>query len=478
MPDTQQIALEDPNKQKLQQVPQEPANNGDTKQTDLVQTVKEQLPEVVPLETKSSLKAKLSLGDDDKKHGSPKKVTPLKYGEIVVLGYNGVLTQGDKGRRRSKFTLWKRQEANGVKPSRKHIVKNPQASHVVQDSKQHSVSFTLSRNQAIVIEYVHNEDTDMFQIGRSSEGPIDFVVMDTVPGDQRVDNYTVSQSTISRFACRILVERNPPYTARIFAAGFDSHRNIFLGEKATKWHTDGEIDGLTTNGILIMHPVGGFTVDAKPGVWREVSVGGGIYALRESRSTPGKSCVIEEEDNVLRDGTLIDLCGATLLWRSALGLLASPSPKELEEEIKKINAGRPQCPVGLNTLVLPHRQSKGTLMATEKQPHVYLYCGHVHGMHEWGQKEDDNRQCPMCLKVGPFVRLLPGSETSLYVESAPPTHCFSPCGHMASEESVKYWSSIPIPHGCHGFRAACPFCAMPLSGDPGYMRLIFQDNVD
>lgn len=37
------------------------------------------------------------------------------------------------------------------------------------------------------------------------------------------------QSTISRFACRILVDRNEPNRARIFAAGFDSSRNIFLG---------------------------------------------------------------------------------------------------------------------------------------------------------------------------------------------------------------------------------------------------------
>ena len=27
---------------------------------------------------------------------------------------------------------------------------------------------------------------------------------------------------------------------------------------------------------------------------------------------------------MLRDGTLIDLCGATLLWRSAVGLLSAP----------------------------------------------------------------------------------------------------------------------------------------------------------
>lgn len=33
---------------------------------------------------------------------------------------------------------------------------------------------------------------------------------------------------------------------------------------------------------------------------------------------------ILEENNILQDGTLIDLCGATLLWRSAAGLSTSP----------------------------------------------------------------------------------------------------------------------------------------------------------
>ena len=31
----------------------------------------------------------------------------LKYGELVILGYNGALPQGDKGRRRSKFVLYR-----------------------------------------------------------------------------------------------------------------------------------------------------------------------------------------------------------------------------------------------------------------------------------------------------------------------------------------------------------------------------------
>lgn len=51
--------------------------------------------------------------------------------------------------------------------------------------------------------------------------------MDTLPGDKK--DSKVMQSTISRFACRIIVERSESHRARIFAAGFDSSRNIFLG---------------------------------------------------------------------------------------------------------------------------------------------------------------------------------------------------------------------------------------------------------
>lgn len=51
--------------------------------------------------------------------------------------------------------------------------------------------------------------------------------MDTLPGDKK--DAKVMQSTISRFACRILVDRLEPHRAKIYAAGFDSSRNIFLG---------------------------------------------------------------------------------------------------------------------------------------------------------------------------------------------------------------------------------------------------------
>lgn len=745
---------------------------------------------------------------------------PIVYGELSILGYNGYIPNSERSGRRnkSKFLLCKRPTPNGIKKSRHYIVKQPQATKAIQDKDLHSISYTFSRSQTIIVEYRQDETTDMFQIGRSSEDPIDFVVMDTLPagcnandlpsggsshhqsskhsssnhhhqqhhhhhnenasssqqqqiagndliglnrlhrhlakvneemlqygfspslqdprnrlhmhsghnqpqavllnypqpnisnlppmmanhfrnqdssmshhhhhhhvvhpsgsqqqqflssirsnhlssnnnvhhehGSSRHNNNNNSvsnsnnsnlickrshatQSTISRFACRILVDREPPYTARIYAAGFDSSKNIFLGEKATKWEQNNLIDGLTTNGILLMHPKQGnfyeenqakqqtsqanshhddnnlksgdidkndrnscSNVEAKTnldesemgissalsshnsgnnsnhhisssescdknsdnindtnqinsfqnhqvissssnnnnnndsnnnmkslngqfeygGVWREVSVDGGIYAIRESRSAIQKGRRIENETNTLQDGTLIDLCGATLLWRSVDGFKASPTKRSLEEKIDMLNASRPQCPVGLNTLIIPrkpilpnsyHRSNGGgdhhhhhhryghhhnrehhnsyssssgssSKDGGEKnshQPYVYLKCGHVQGYHDWGATEKSNqRTCPICLSVGTVAKLSMGLEPSFYVDSGPLTHVFNPCGHMASERTVKYWCSIRIPHGTHFFHAICPFCATPLAtSEPAFTKLIFQDDLD
>ena len=70
--------------------------------------------------------------------------------------------------------------------------------------------------------------------------------------------------------------------------------------------------------------------------------------------------------------------------------------------VEKINAARPQCPVGLNTLVIPRR---GNNLAADKQPYVYLNCGHVQGLHAWGGDGSQDRQCPICLAVSPITIL-------------------------------------------------------------------------
>nr|KAF6325415.1 pellino E3 ubiquitin protein ligase family member 3 [Myotis myotis] len=153
---------------------------------------------------------------------------PIKYGELIVLGYNGCLSSGDKGRRRSRLALNRRPHANGVKPDVMHHISTPLVSKALSNRGQHSISYTLSRSHSVIVEYTHDSDTDMFQIGRSTENMIDFVVTDTSPGGGVAEGPS-PQSTISRYACRILCDRRPPYIARIYAAGFDASSNIFLG---------------------------------------------------------------------------------------------------------------------------------------------------------------------------------------------------------------------------------------------------------
>ena len=57
------------------------------------------------------------------------------------------------------------------------------------------------------------------------------------------------------------------------------------------------------------------------------------------------------------------------------GLSRSATPRQLERALDELNAGRPQCPVGLHTLIVPKKNS--TNIAPEAQPMVYLKCGHV-----------------------------------------------------------------------------------------------------
>ena len=60
---------------------------------------------------------------------------------------------------------------------------------------------------------------------------------------------------------------------------------------------------------------------------------------------------------------------------SFAGLSRSPTPRQLERALDELNAGRPQCPVGLHTLIVPRKNSQN--ISPEAQPMVYLKCGHV-----------------------------------------------------------------------------------------------------
>jgi pellino protein len=263
-----------------------------------------------------------------------------------------------------------------------------------------------------------------------------------------------------------------------------------------------------------MHPTDGFIgEESSVGEWMEVSVCGAVFSLNESRLTPCLSTnssttkkPSSTKSNVLRDGTLIDLCGATLLWRSVESLQKTPTKHYIEMNLENLNRLRPQCPVGLKTLMFPstaspqaHQQLVQTCVLSklnnlsrlnrqllDRIPMVYLKCGHVHGQHDWGVKNDNERECPLCRTVGSYVQLLIGLEPSLYTDindnnnnsNLFKPYAFRPCGHMASEKTCKYWSRIQVPQGTlQGLSAICPFCAVPLCKEKPYVKLIFQEGV-
>lgn len=168
-----------------------------------------------------------------------------------------------------------------------------------------------------------------------------------------------------------------------------------------------------------MHPPNGFKYNESISKisnqleWLEVSVCGAVFNFNESRLSPTvhlnnnnnifkinkNEPMIQHSNksNILKDGTLIDLCGATLLWRSADSLKHTPSKQFLEMYLENLNRLKPQCPVGFKTLIFPSTASpsdsnnnnitnnllvKSNSKSIERTPMVYLKCGHVHGNFE------------------------------------------------------------------------------------------------
>ena len=111
--------------------------------------------------------------------------------------------------------------------------------------------------------------------------------------------------------------------------------------------------------------------------------------------------------------------------------------------IDNLNSTKPECPVLFNRL----RFAKGekplycghNLNECHCAPFIHLKCGHVQGDHRWNllPAEVEKYSCPICRSEGPVVKLSIGMETSYWVDSEQPTHCFDPCGHVASEMTVK-----------------------------------------
>lgn len=67
------------------------------------------------------------------------------------------------------------------------------------------------------------------------------------------------------------------------------------------------MDGLTTNGVLVMHPAGEFVSEPTPGVWREISVCGNVFALRETRSAQQRGKLVSRGE-IAQRGTILEIC--------------------------------------------------------------------------------------------------------------------------------------------------------------------------
>lgn len=71
-------------------------------------------------------------------------------------------------------------------------------------------------------------------------------------------------------------------------------------EWAAHWQTANCLmDGLTTNGVLVMHSAGDFVSDPDPGVWRKILVCGNVYTLRETRSAQQSDSLVRQMQLVL-----------------------------------------------------------------------------------------------------------------------------------------------------------------------------------
>ncbi|GFR07353.1 protein pellino [Trichonephila clavata] len=365
------------------------------------------------------------------------------YGALVVLGCNSFAFQNLLRLMKSKYVLRKRYQPNGVKESFSFVTSRREP--LSRSPSAHTVSYNVSNTRSVVVEYTRDNSTDMFQIGRYESSPVDFRVLDV----------NRKRNGVSRFACRIIIQRNGDRQAKVYAAAFDVTGNIFLGEGALICMREGKMDGFTTNGILIKHP---------NSQWREVSVCGYIYPVRSPNVEFKKRPRIVEETNVLQDGTLIDLCGVTLVWRTPEGLRKAPC----EESLKRIENSFHEFAVECELLV------PDVLPDGRERTFIFMACGHIIRL-SVSTNNLEGWSCPVCRCIGPITELKVGKEPAFYVDNDCPTHAFKPCGHVTNLGTVQYWSAVKIPEHRNIQETRCPFCATKLNSISNYIELKFPE---
>jgi len=225
-----------------------------------------------------------------------------------------------------------------------------------------------------------------------------------IRGPLHRDRSNVLCGPVSRFACRIICRRDPPYSATLYAAGFNSDNEIFLSESAPKICSKrsrvDDFDALTTFGVRVFLP------DAN--AWREVSVHGNMHQLRPGLNVPGEAIRSQPKNAKvsceLVDGAIIDIAGIQLLWRTGAGrkrrscalwskATGAPSPQccaalasigpvidrmlqstvERDRIVERIHTRRPQCPVQYHTINFKYclySQEEKEACEAERRPYV------------------------------------------------------------------------------------------------------------
>lgn len=171
--------------------------------------------------------------------------------------------------------------------------------------------------------------------------------------------------------------------------------------------------------------------------------------------------------------------------------------------IEHLNSLKPHCPVLFNEITFTYQDAQERMLqartrafeagafsstaggihvpiadysdlSEENRPYVFPACGHIFAYH----KSIEGRPCPLCRQEGPFVPIAFTFEPSICNQI--PTHVFSPCGHVASQEVCEKWATTWVycrEVGKQELVHMCPFCATELADSTfgsAYSRLCLQ----
>uniref|UniRef100_A0ABD2WH26 RING-type domain-containing protein n=1 Tax=Trichogramma kaykai TaxID=54128 RepID=A0ABD2WH26_9HYME len=379
------------------------------------------------------------------------------YGQLVLLYHNGQLVDGPMTtRRRTKISLSCRPKANGRALLAWYWKEGRKPDYKPGQSYEHN----FIDNNDFTIEYGESDYYDLFSVGRSMLRN-DFVV-DSAVSYSREENERLRRRT-SRYAFRLLCDRNDPRRVSIYAGGLDANEQIVLGRKSHTYTDEkGNIDALLPYGIVICNPTGEFG-ESMYGPWREVSVMGNCFSFNygETFREP-----LPYASNYLVDGTIIHLGGSVLMWRSGEAVRRKNlTVDKLHEMVKALNAARHK--IGDHILVMPMLDIDQQDPEDEHAiPYVYSRCGHLLALPRDQKVPVIGRPslpCHECFTLGnQLVRLRLGLEPALCANSMTPSHAFLPCGHVASYGTCRLWASFRMLNYVEQDWYQCPFCGKPI----------------